>query len=962
MHVHMHVHVHTYMHAFLTNTHLPSHTLHHTDTDETTAREFVNPYQLEAESSSDEDEELNSLQLFNKTPSPDPPAAAAASTIFPPPISFVDKPHLQQALQRPSAYKPAASSTFPRSISPLDAMQDFRGRSDSDEPIGLKLEPLGDREDGKSKGFLRRGAMSTKDKDRYESSRRKVIGSVESARGNSIDSTSPPSAGSPTHRGARNNPPTAFHPTGHPSSSAGAASGDIAEQLRRQLANPPPTRPPPQLASGEPPFDQSSTVEVHVEPPTPKIQNVIRRKKKEREERVRPLEDEFKKVAVAPTSSQQPLPPPSKKPPVLSSTPGDEFKKVNVTTESSATTGGAAASTSTSKPPPPNKPAPIPESDEFHKVMHKVGGVAGEGAAATSAKPPPPSKPAPVPESEEFAKVTAKAKPPPRVAPSEDGESRKVDTTRSSKDSPSRKLPVIPPSAGEFRKVHPKPAEAKKPSPPPPVADEFRKVHPKPAESKKFSPPPPPLDEFRKVHPKPVEVKKASPPPPALDEFRKVHPKPVETKKVSPPPPSLDEFRKVHPKPAEVTKSSPPPPALDEFRKVHPKPEKTSPLPPSQIEGVTTAKPVDVKKPIPRPRADIDEFRKVSTKQQTPPPSVPSSEPATIFEPPAQESPRRVPEVTPRSKLPRSDDDNKSIVSTSSLASQSSRSTAPSESPSHDPSPDQLDVRSRRGLPTRQGEIDADDQPMQRFRTRSGAMKPNVQRRQRSGSPTSAHADTIQHHHTPSSQPAESREAFIEDDSEDFQPRVRTRSGAVDSRMTPRGKSPGTSSTDSISSSRGGSMEPKDSLKQQRRAVLDRRSSQESTGSSDDISQPRSRTRSRAFHGRQPSNRGRQQEKEELTASAPPLASTAELEEDAPSHPRMRTRSRAFHGDSQRPKKFTRTPSPRAFEASQSMPDPQASLELPHSRPRSSSIGQRSLQRDISSGRTSPGPKPDGEQ
>lgn len=242
-------------------------------------------------------------------------------------------------------------------------------------------------------------------------------------------------------------------------------------------------------------------------------------------------------------------------------------------------------------------------------------------------------------------------------------------------------------------------------------------------------------------------------------------------------------------------------------------------------------------------------------------------------------------------------------------------------------------------------------------------MKPNVQRRQRSSSPTSAHADMIQHHQpSPPSQPAESREAFIEADEEDFQPRVRTRSGAVDSRRTPRGKSPGTSSTDSISS-RGGSVEPKDSLTQQHRAVLDRRSSQEeSTGSSDDISQPRSRTRSRAFHGRQPSNRGRQQEREDLTASAP-LASTAELEEDAPSrHPRMRTRSRAFHGDSQRPKKFTRTPSPRAFEASQSVPDPQSSLELPHSRPRSSSIGQRSLQRDVSSGRTSPSPKPDGEQ
>jgi hypothetical protein len=428
----------------------------------------------------------------------------------------------------------------------------------------------------------------------------------------------------------------------------------------------------------------------------------------------------------------------------------------------------------------------------------------------------------------------------------------------------------------------------------------------------------------------------------------------VEVKKVSPPPPALDEFRKVHPKPAEIKKTSSPLP------------------PPSQVEEVVTAKPVDVKKPIPRPRADIDEFRKVSAKQPTPPPSLPGA----TFESPVsttgkrqtpppvipvelvnQESPRRVPEVTPRSKFSRSDDDNRSIVSTSSLASQSSRSTAPSESPSHDYS-DQLDVQSRRGLPIRQGEIDADDQPMQRFRTRSGAMKPDIQRRrQRSGSPTSA-ADTIHHHSSPP-QP-ESREAFIEADLEDFQPRVRTRSGAVDSHSTPRGKSPGTSSTGS-SSSRGGSMEPKDSLSQ-RRAALGRRSSQESTGSSDDISQPRSRTRSRAFHGRQPSGRGRQQVEEDLTASAP-LASTAE--EDAPAHPRMRTRSRAFHGDSQRPKKFTRTPSPshHAYEASHSVPDPQSSLELPHqSRPRSSSIGQRSVQRDLSSGRTSPGPKPDGEQ
>ena len=928
-------------------THSPTHThththSHHTDTDETTAREFVNPYQLEAESS-DEDEELNSLQL-RKSPSPEPPAAAAASTAFPPPISFVDKPHLQQVLQRPSAYKPAASSTFPRSLSPSEAMQEFRGRSESEEPIGQKLEPLGEPGEGISKGFSRRGAMSTKDKDRYESSRRKVIGSVESSRQNS-SSMSPPSGGSPSHRAQNEaiSSSTGFLPT-----STSSASGEISEQLRIQLANPPPSRPPPQLTSEVPqkPSDQS-TVEVFVEPPTPKPLKqaaVIRRKKKEREERVRPLEDEFKKVAVGPTS-QQPLPPPSKKPPVLSSS-GDEFKKVNVTAEASATTGAAAA---TSKPPPPNKPAPIPESDEFHKVTHKVGGVAGEGNTTAVSKPPPPSKPAPIPESDEFAKVTPKAKPPPRVAPSEEGESHKFDTRSSSKQSPSRKLPAIPPAMGEFRKVHPKPAEVKKASPPPPPLDEFRKVHPKPAEVKKASPPPPPLDEFRKVHPKPVEVKKASPPPPALDEFRKVHPKPVEVKKASPPPPALDEFRKVHPKPAEIKKSSPPPPQAEEVIAKPIDVKKPIPLPRTDIDEFrkVSAKPVDAKKPSPLPRAELDDLRKVGKpdespiaiagqagKGQMPPPAIPDK-PVELVK---QESPRRVPEVTPRSKPPRSDDDNKSIVSTSSLASQSSESTAPSEPP-HSPSSDQLDIQSRRGLHARQGEIDVDDQPLPRFRTRSGAMKPDVQRRQRSGSPT----------HQQPPQP-ESREAFIEADSEDFQPRVRTRSGAIDSRGAPRGK------TSSTSSSRGGSMEPisqGDSLK--RRAALDQRSSQEeSPGSGDDISQPRSRTRSRAFHGRPAVSRGKQ---EDPTSSLPATLTT----EDAP-HPRMRTRSRAFHGDSQRQRKFPRTPSPRVIEPAQSMPDPQSSLDIPLSRPRSSSFGQKSLQRDPSSERTSPGPKPDGEQ
>ena len=951
----------TYAHTLLTHpsTHTCVH-IHHTDTDETTAREFVNPYQLEAESS-DEDEELNSLQL-HKSPTPEPPAAAAASTAFPPPISFVDKPHLQQALQRPSAYKPEASSTFPRSVSPSEAMQEFRGRSESEEPIGQKLKPLGEEGEGKSRSFSRRGAMSTKDKDRYESSRRKVIGSVESSR-QSSSSMSPPSGGSPSHRVQNDviSSSTGFLPT-----SQSTVSGEIAEQLHRQLANPPPSRPPPQLTSEVPqkPSDQS-TVEVFVEPPTPKPLKqaaAVRRKKKEREERVKPLEDEFKKVAVGPTS-QQPLPPPSKKPPVLSSS-GDEFKKVNVTAEASATIGAAAAS---SKPPPPNKPAPIPESNEFHKVSHKVVSIVGEGTTTAVSKPPPPNKPAPIPESDEFSKVTPKAKPPPRVAPSEEGESRKFDTSSSSKESLSRKLPAIPPPVDEFRKVHPKPAEIKKASPPPPPLDEFRKVHPKPAEIKKASPPPPPLDEFRKVHPKPVEIKKASPPPPALDEFRKVHPKPAEVKKVSPPPPALDEFRKVHPKPAEIKKSSPPPPQAEEVIAKPVDVKKPIPLPRTDIDEFrkVSAKPVDAKKPSPLPRTEPDEFRKVGLvavaasnskpgeppiaitgqagKGQIPPPVIPDK-PAELVK---QESPRCVPEVTPRSKPPRSDDDNKSIVSTSLLASQSSRSTPPSEAP-HSPSSDQLDVQSRRGLPTCQREIDVDDQPLPRFRTRSGAMKPDIQQRQRSGSPTAAQTT---HQQPPQS---ESREAFIEADSEDFQPRVRTRSGAVDSRSAPRGKSPAASSTSS--SSRGGSMEPisqGDSLK--RRAALDRRSSQEESGGlSDDISQPRTRTRSRAFHGRPPVSRGKQ---EDPTSSLPSISTT----EDAP-HPRMRTRSRAFHGDSQRPKKFTRTPSPRMNEAAQSVPDPQLSLEIPMSRPRSSSTGQKSLQRDLSSGRTSPGPKPDGEQ
>ena len=151
------------------------------------------------------------------------------------------------------------------------------------------------------------------------------------------------------------------------------------------------------------------------------------------------------------------------------------------------------------------------------------------------------------------------------------------------------------------------------------------------------------------------------------------------------------------------------------------------------------------------------------------------------------------------------------------------------------------------------------------------------------------------------------------------------------------------------------------SLKRQAALQDRRRSSQdhdESAGSSDDLSQPRSRTRSRAFHGRPTASRGSRHE--DLTSSAPHTSTTTA--EDSPSHPRMRTRSRAFHGDSQRPKKFTRTPSPRAYEASQSVPDPQSSLELPQTRARSSSMGQRSLQRDLSSGHTSPGPKPDGEQ
>ena len=744
-------------------------------------------------------------------------------------------------------------------------MQEFRGRSDteSEEPIGQKLQPLGDDEEGRQQRLLRRGAVSTKDKDRYESSRRKAVGSFGSNGGSSHGSVSPLSGGSPSHR-AQNDPTSSigFLPT--------SQSSEITEQLRKQLANPPPRRPPPQLA-GEVPqkLSDQSTVEVIVEPPTPKPLKsaaAVRRRKKEREDKVKPLEDEFRKVAMGPSSSsQQPLPPPSKKPPVLSS-PSDEFKKVSVTAE--ATTTAASAS----KPPPPSKSAPIPESDEFHKVTHKVGGV-GEGTAAgASSKPPPPSKPAPIPESDEFHKITPKAKPPPRVTALEHDEFRKVDTS-SSKELPLKKLPA-----------------------PPPPADEFRKVYPKPADVKKSSPPPPPTDEFRKVHPKLVEVKSSPPLPPA------------------------DEFRKVHPKPVEVKKSSTP----------------------TRIEG-DSAKPVDVKKPVPLPRTELDEFRKVGMvavaastspagKRQTPPPSIPDR-PVELVR---QESPRRVPEVTPRSKLPRNDEDNKSIVSTSSLASQSSRSSVPPSGSSRGQSPasDHQDVQPRRGLPARQGEID-DDQPLSRFRTRSGAMRPDVQRH--SGSP--AAAISLQQPQQESRETKSSlSDDIIEDFDGDFQPRVRSRSGAVDSRILPRGRSP-------ASSSKGGT-EPKlpgDS----KRVRLDRRSSQEeSGGSSEDMSQPRMRTRSRAYHGRPPmGSRGKQEEP----------SST----EDAPS-PRMRTRSRAFHGDSQRPKKFTHTPSPRSNEA-QSATDPLSSLEIPQTRPRSSSTGH-GLQRDLSSGRTSPTPKPDGEQ
>ena len=940
-----HTHAHTCTTHTYTNTRTHTHAHSHvcTDTDEATAREFVNPYQLEAESSSDDDEELNSLQR-HKTPSPSP-AAAAASTGFPPPVSFVDKPHLEQALQRPSAQKPTASSTFPRSISSSEALQEFRGRSESEEPVGQKLQPLGEEGDAKGgKGLSRRGAMSTKDKDKYTSSKKRVAGSIESSGGSSLGSFSPPMAGSPYHRGQ-----DIKSSTGSPlSSQAADSSGDMTEQLRRQLANPPPKWPPPQLVSEVPqkPVDGGSGVEVIVEPPTPSPLRpgaAVHRRKKERGAKVnKPLEDEFKKVAVGPSS--QPLPPPSKKPPVLSAH-GDEFKKLNATPEAAGATHVQAAAAS--KPPPPSKPAPIPGSDEFQKVTHK-GGVTDEGTSAMAAaagKPPPPNKPAPIHESDEFTKITPKTKPPPRVTSSEEGEFRKANAS-SAKEPPSRKLPAVPPPADEFRKVHPKPAGIKKDSPPPPPADEFRKVYPKPVEVKKDSPPPPVADEFRKVYPKPAAVKKESPalPPPA-DEFRKVYSKPTETKENFPLHPSESEFRKVHSKPAEVRKSS--------F--------------PSEAEEMT-AKPVNVKKPIPLPRTEIDEFRKVKHSDTKEPPTPPRTElgdefqrvrveadatstsdpsltatiraekgqtpPSAIpVEPVKQESPRSVPVVTPRSKLPKGDEDNKSILSTSSLASQSSRSTPPREfHRDHSPASDQLDVQSRRGLPARQEGID-DNQALPRFRIRSGAMKSDAQRR--SGSPA---AETT--HHQPHKEYLESRD---EVDSDDFLPRARSRSGAIDSR-----------SSISSSSSRGGSTEPQsshgDSVKPH--VPLDWKSSQEeSAGSSEDVTQPRMRTRSRAFHGRPPSTRGKQEE----------LISTS-TEEDSP-HPRMRTRSRAYHGDSQRPKGFarSRSPAPQINEA-QSVQDPQSSLEIPQSRPSSSSMGQSSLQQDISSGRTSPSPKPDGEK
>ena len=803
---------------------------------ETSIREFVNPYQLEAESSDSDEDELHSFNLGKS--SPEPPAAAAASSSFPPPISFVDTPHLQEDLQRPSAHKPSSSSTFPRrSTSPAELMSDIRNRSgtsgsETSEPIGRRLHPLGEDEvGGEKQRIIRRGAMSTVDKTRLDTSRKRALGTLNDGSGSQESGSQ--------HRAQRESSLTSS--TSSESAVAEFAKmspkrevGQDGEQRHRQLPNPP-RRPPPQLLTleeGEP-LDQSA-VEVFIDPPTPKPRKPAAgvRRRREAEEMVRPLEDEFKKVAVAP---------PSKKPPVLTSGT-DEFRKVGMVAM-------ATSSSSASKPPPPNKPAPIAEFDEFKKV-------------------------------------TPKSKPPPRVA--DDDESKKIDTVP---ESPTRK-PTVPPR-DEFRKVSPpKQIDKKKPSPPPPRAES---------------------DDFRKVSPVKPDLTK---------------------KKPSPPPPRTE---------------------LDEFRKVG-------------IAALATSSSTSKHPPLPSksPVSSFDEKR-ASSRDVTPPHrssmspsgsplrrSVGEVPPPLPPKPREEESPKRT--LGELSKI-QSDDDSKSVVSTtSSLASQTSSINSPAVVSPRDQSPtssagvDETDygsVKSKTSPVHRQGEIDEDHSF--RFRTRSGAVRSGS--RGRSSSPGAAQVMEEKKPET------KKDDTTLFDEFDEFQPRARARSGVVVPRTTPRSVSHEDKPQPSVRT-----MRTSHSVTTQLRDVDgsqgdDVKTTPSPPPSRGDVSQPRMRTRSRAFHGGRP----RQQ--------ATTGGGSNTTKEDSPTgddavQPRMRTRSRAFHGDSQRPRKIDRTPSPSSAPAAKyNTIDMHSSLDIPRAssstRPRSSSIGQ-GLQRTSDSRRSVT--KPDGEQ
>ena len=441
-------------------------------------------------------------------------------------------------------------------------------------------------------------------------------------------------------------------------------------------------------------------------------------------------------------------------------------------------------------------------------------------------------------------------------------------------------------------------------------------------------------------------------------------------KKPSPPPKSeVDEFRKggivamatsakpqPSSKPVGMKKPSPPPKSQgDEFRKVGIVAVATSAA--SATKPQPPIKSADVKKPSPPPKSQGDEFRKVgivamATSSKVPPPDKPApviekrtssmegftsqalsgsptgsplrkGRPPALPEKPAKEFKRMSPKHPSEPVLARkgqSDDDNMSTMSNSSLASLSSRSLLPTESPrDHSPASGKADEQDLSHLekgsrvidPSSSsvslGELD-DIEPSPRFRSRSSAIKANP--RARSSSPGVSHQQ--QEEKKPEAE-------TVSDDFDDSQPRVRSRSGAVDSH-TPRGRN------------------------------LSNRGSQEDD---EDVFQPRLRTRSRALHGdsQRPKGLGRRGSQEETHPTN---------DDDDMSQPRLRTRSRALRGDQQRPRRFIRTASPLAKGTQSALA---ASLDVPDtsSRPRSSSTGHYS-QANPELGRMSPGPKPDGEQ